>query len=108
VGLSMSVKPGDIVACGMLDAPRLKWTQFAWPTLPDSLRQGVTTNAVVMLSVTVDEQGQVVAAKPRSKGQSPSYLDAVSKAIHEWRTSPPRAQGKPVRTEFAVDVPLIP
>src|SRR5262249_23200116 len=39
MGLSPTIKPGDLVSCGMLDAPKLKWVQFAWPEFPARARQ---------------------------------------------------------------------
>jgi TonB family protein len=107
-GLSITIKSGDIVACGMLDAPRLKWGQFVWPAFPDAARQAGQQKGLAMLSLTVDENGNIVGVKPRGKSDTFGYTDAALSAARQWKTTPPRAQGKPVKTEFAVDVPFTP
>lgn len=107
-GLTMNIKPGDVVACGMLDAPRLKWDQFFWPEFPKSARQAGQQRGVAMLSVTVDEYGGVTEVRPRGAADSYGFADAAADAARRWKTTPPRAQGKPVKTIFAVDVTFTP
>lgn len=107
-GLEMKIKPGDLVACGLLDPPRLKWGQFVWPAFPEAASQAGQQKAVVMLSITVDENGSVLDVRPRGKTDASGFLDAAVSAARKWKTTPPRAQGKPVKTEFAVDLPFAP
>lgn len=59
-----------------------------------------------MLSLTVDENGSVIAVKPRGAADALGFSEAAASAARQWRTNPPRVQGKPVRTEFAVDIPF--
>jgi TonB family protein len=107
-GLAMNIKPGDMVACGMLDAPRLKWDQFSWPEFPQGAREAHRQDGVAMLSVTVDENGTVTEVRPRGAADAYGFVDGAAAAARQWKTTPPRAQGKPVKTIFAVDVPFTP
>lgn len=106
-GLGPSVKAGDLVACGLLDQPRLKWAQFAWPEFPARARQAGQVKGVAMLTLTVDENGNVLEAKPRGRSDVYGFVDAAVQAAQGWKTSPPRAQSKPVRTQFSVDVSFV-
>ncbi len=103
-GLSPSIKPGDLVACGLLDPPKVQWTQFSWPDFPGRARQAGQAKGIAMLSVTVDENGDVIDAKPRGKADAYGFSDTAAAAAHQWKTNPPRVQGKRVKTEFSVDV----
>ena len=103
-GLLPSIKPGDLVACGLLDQPRLKWVQFSWPEFPAQARQAGQAKGVAMLKLTVDQNGNVVDAKTRGRADGYGFSDAAIQAAKNWKTNPPRAQGKPVRTEFSVDL----
>jgi TonB family protein len=103
-GLAPSVKPGELVACGLLDPPRLKWVQFNWPEFPTRARQAGQFKGVAMLMLTVDENGNVLEAKSRGRSDTYGFADAAVQAAQGWKTSPPRAQNKPVRTQFSVDV----
>jgi TonB family protein len=104
VGLAPSTKAGDLVACGLLDPPKLRWTRFAWPEFPARARQASQQEGTAMLTVTVDEEGNVVGVKPRGNADSYGFVDAAGSASHDWKTNPPRMQGKPVKTEFSVDI----
>jgi TonB family protein len=57
-----------------------------------------------MLILTVDENGNVLEAKPRGRSDAYGFADAAVQMAHGWKTNPPRAQNKPVRTQFSVDV----
>jgi TonB family protein len=103
-GLRPSVKAGELVACGLLDPPRLKWVQFTWPEFPARARQAGQVKGVAMLILTVDENGNVLEAKPRGRSDAYGFADAAVQMAHGWKTNPPRAQNKPVRTQFSVDV----
>jgi TonB family protein len=107
-GLTINIKPGDMVACGMLDSPRLKWDQFSWPEFPQGARQAGQQKGVAMLSVTVDENGEVTEVHPRGPADGYGFVDVATSAARRWKTTPPRAQGKPVKTIFAVDVTFTP
>jgi serine/threonine-protein kinase len=104
LGISATIKPGDLVACGMLDAPKLKWVQFAWPEFPARARDGGQPSGLAMLSIAVDENGNVTDVRPRGTKDSYGFFDAAVVAARQWKTNPPRAQGKSVKTLFAVDV----
>jgi TonB family protein len=107
-GLTMNIKPGEMVACGMLDSPRLKWDQFLWPEFPQAARDAHQQEGVAMLSVTVDESGGVTEVRPRGAADTYGFMNSAIAAARRWKTTPPRAQGKPVKTIFAVDVPFTP
>jgi TonB family protein len=104
LGLSPSIKPGDQVACGMLDPPKLKWVQFVWPVFPAAARQAGQSSGIAMLAVTVDENGNVATVRPRGANDSYGFVDSALAAARQWKTNPPRAQGKSVKTSFAVDI----
>jgi TonB family protein len=57
-----------------------------------------------MLTLTVDENGGVLEAKPRGRSDAYGFADAAVQAARGWKTSPPRVQNKPVRTQISVDV----
>lgn len=103
-GLAPSVKSGDLVACGLLDSPRVKWVQFNWPEFPARARQAGQSKGVAMLTLTVDENGNVLEAKPRGRSDAYGFADSAVQAAQGWKTNPPRAQNKAVRTQFSVDV----
>jgi TonB family protein len=105
-GLGPSVKSGELVACGLLDPPRLKWVQFNWPEFPTRARQAGQVKGVAMLTLTVDENGNVLDVKPRGRSDVYGFADAAVQAAQGWKTNPPRAQSKRVRTQFSVDVPF--
>lgn len=103
-GLAPSIKAGDLVACGLLGQPRLKWTQFTWPEFPTAARQAGQSKGLAMLMLTLDENGNVTDAKPRGRPDTYGFADAAIAAAKGWKTSPPRAQGKAVRTQFSLDI----
>jgi TonB family protein len=107
-GLSMNIKPGDMVACGMLDPPRLKWDQFSWPEFPPAAREAHRQEGVAMLSVTINENGDIMEVHPRGAADAYGFVDGAAAAARRWKTTPPRAQGKPVKTIFAIDVLITP
>ena len=88
----------------LLDPPRLKWVQFTWPEFPARARQAGQAKGVAMLTLTVDENGNVLEAKPRGRSDNFGFADAAVQAAQAWKTNPPRSQSKPVRTQFSVDV----
>jgi TonB family protein len=102
--LGPAVKAGELVACGLLDKPGLKWVQFAWPEFPARARQVGQAKGTAMLTLTVDENGSVVDARPRGRSDAFGFSDAAIEAARSWKTNPPRAQSKPVRTQFSVDL----
>jgi TonB family protein len=103
-GLGPVVKAGELVACGLLDKPGLKWVQFAWPEFPARARQVGQAKGIAMLMLTVDENGNVVDARLRGRSDAFGFSDTAIEAARSWKTNPPRAQGKPVRTQFSVDL----
>lgn len=108
LGLSPTIKPGDLVACGMLDSPKLKWVQFAWPEFPAGASAAGQSSGLAMLSIAVDENGNVTDVRPRGIKDSYGFVEAAVLAARHWKTNPPRAQGKSVKTSFAVDVSFTP
>jgi TonB family protein len=103
-GLGPAVKAGDLVACGLLDKPGLKWVQFVWPEFPARARQAGQSKGTAMLTLTLDEKGNVVDARPRGRSDAFGFSDTAIEAARNWKTNPPRAQSKPVRTQFSVDL----
>jgi TonB family protein len=59
---------------------------------------------MAMLSVTVDENGAVTEVRPRGPADAYGFVDVAAVAARQWKTNPPRAQGKSVKTSFAVDI----
>jgi TonB family protein len=105
-GLEARVQRGALVACGLLDSPKLQWAQFSWPEFPGRARQAGIQKGLAMLSITVDEGGNVIDAHPRSAPDVYGFTDSAATAARQWKMNPPVAQGKPVRTQFAVDIPF--
>ena len=97
---------GSFVACGVLDAPRLQWVQFSWPEFPAGARQAGLTNGLAMLSLTVDQQGNIVRARSRIQPDAFGFAAAAKQAALKWKTTMPLAGGKAVRTQFSVDIPF--
>lgn len=100
--LKRSYRAGDIVPAELLDPP-FAWSQCDPPSLPAGAARG-SQPRVVFLSVTVDETGTVVDARPRGAIDPEGYYDAAVAAIRNWRTSKPQWRGLPVKASIAVDV----
>jgi hypothetical protein len=100
--LKRSYRAGDIVPAELLDPP-FAWLQCAAPSLPAGAARG-SQPRVVFLSVTVDETGAVVDARPRGAIDPEGYYDAAVAAIRHWHTSKPQWRGLPVKASIAVDV----
>jgi serine/threonine-protein kinase len=94
-GLAGAVKEGQTVAANLLDA-KPAWAQC---TMPDFSGTGVAR-----LSLVIDESGNVVEVKPRGTQPNQQLFDAVAAAARNWKVTPPRAQGKAVKTELSLDV----
>jgi serine/threonine protein kinase len=94
------------VACGVLDPPKPQWVQFSWPEFPVRARQAGLDNGVAMLSLTVDQRGAVIGAWSRVQPDSYGFANSAMQAALKWKTTVPRAAGKPVGTQFSVDVPF--
>jgi TonB family protein len=100
------VQSGAFAACGVLDPPKIQWLHFSWPEFPAGARQAGVDNGVAMLSLTVDQRGAVVKARSRVAPDPYGFADSAIEAASKWKTTAPRAAGKPVRTQFSVDVPF--
>jgi eukaryotic-like serine/threonine-protein kinase len=100
------VQSGSFVACGVLDAPKLRWVQFSWPEFPERARQAGFANGVAMLTVTVNQEGNVARARSRVQPDAFGFAAAAIQAATKWKTTVPLASGKPVRTQFSVDIPF--
>ncbi len=100
--LNRSYRAGDTVPAELLDPP------FAWSQCdPPSPPAGATRSAqprVVFLSVSVDETGAVIDARPRGAIDPEGYYDAAVATIRSWRTNKPQWRGLPVKASIAVDV----
>jgi TonB family protein len=92
----------------MLDPPKLKWVQFVWPEFPTGARQAGQSSGLAMLSIAVDENGNVADVRPRGANDSYGFVEAAVSTARQWKTNPPRAQGKRVKTSFAVDISFTP
>jgi len=112
IGCDVGVPDREIVqfvnfaACGVLDPPKLQWVQFSWPEFPPRARQAGLRSGVAMLSLSVDERGNIVKARSRLKPDSFGFADAAIQAALKWKTTPPRAGGSDALTQFSVDVPF--
>jgi TonB family protein len=102
--LSPKIWPGAQVACGLTN-PKLQWAQFSWPAFPSRARAAGVAKGSASLSISVDQEGNVVDVRPRSTDEN-GFTDSAVAAARQWKTNPPRAQGKPVRTQFSVYVPF--
>jgi hypothetical protein len=100
------VQSSTFVACGVLDPPKIQWVHFSWPEFPAGARQAGVDNGVAMLFLTVDQRGAVVEARSRVQPDSFGFADSAMQAASKWKTTEPRAGGKPVRTQISVDVPF--
>lgn len=100
------VESGTFVACGVLDPPKLRWVQFSWPEFPAQARQTGLSDGLAMLSLTVDQRGAVIKARSRVQSDPYGFAESAIHAALRWKTTVPHSDGKPVRTEFTVDVPF--
>jgi eukaryotic-like serine/threonine-protein kinase len=100
------VQSGSFVACGVLDAPKLQWVQFSWPEFPERARQAGLANGVAMLTLTVNQEGNIARARSRVPPDAFGFAAAAIQAATKWKTSVPLAGGKAVRTQFSVDIPF--
>jgi TonB family protein len=100
------VQSGSFVACGVLDPPKLQWVQFSWPEFPEQARQAGLANGVAMLTVTVNQEGNIARARSRVQPDAFGFAAAAIQAAAKWKTTVPLASGKPVRTQFSVDIPF--
>jgi TonB family protein len=100
--LNRSYRAGDTVPAELLDPP-FAWSQCEGPSVPAGAARG-SQPRVVFLSVTVDETGAVIDARPRGAIDPEGYYDAAVAAIRNWRASKPRWRGLPVKASIAVDV----
>ena len=98
------VQSGSFVACGVLDAPKLQWVQFSWPEFPERARQAGLANGLAMLSLTVDQEGNIVKTRSRVQPDAFGFAAAAIQAARKWKTTVPLAGGKAVRTQFSVDI----
>jgi serine/threonine protein kinase len=100
------VQVSTFIACRALDPPKLQWVQFSWPEFPVRARQAGLDNGVAMLFLAVNERGAVVGAWSRVPPDSYGFARSAMQAALKWKTTVPRAEGRPVGTQFAVDVPF--
>ena len=91
-GLSQTYNAGDVVPANRLDE-KPAWT--APCAFPDN-------KALVMMSVTIDESGNVIDVKARAP--SPDF-EAAAATIKTWKAAPPpKFKGQPVKTTVSVDI----
>jgi serine/threonine-protein kinase len=91
-GLSETYAAGALVPANRLDE-KPAWT--APCAFPDNKN-------LVMMTVTIDESGNVIDAKPRAP--SPDF-EAAAATVKTWKASPPpKFKGQPVKTTVSVDI----
>ncbi len=91
--------PGGVKEKGAVQAPRL--TQYVPPVYPEAAKaKGI--EGVVVLSVTIDAAGSVLAA--RVIKSIPELDQAAIEAVKRWKYEPMLANGKPRGVIFAVSV----
>ncbi len=94
--LVQTPRAGTLVTATLLDE-RPAWSACAWPTASGS--------APAMLTVTVDENGNVVDVKPRGAPRDQAFFAAAEQAVRGWKASPPpKSKGVPVKVNVSVDV----
>lgn len=97
-GLGPKIRQGDLVPCKLLDQP-LNWQgTYELPKLP------AQTKWKAMLTLTVDEDGQVTDIKPRGGAGLQGMDTALKAAAQLWQTNPPTYKGKRVKSSFALDI----
>jgi hypothetical protein len=111
IGCGKDVPDADIdlqsksfAICSALDPPKIQWVQFSWPEFPARARQASLGTGLAMLSVIVDQRGAVVSAWSRARPDPYGFTSSAMQMALKWKTTVPRAGGKPVATEFSVDV----
>jgi serine/threonine protein kinase len=91
-GLSQTYSAGENVPTNRLDE---KPAWVAPCNFPDN-------KGLVMMSVTIDESGNVIDVRPRAP--SPEF-EAAAAVIRTWKASPaPKFKGQPVKTTVSVDI----
>jgi len=91
-GLSETYAAGASVPANRLDE-KPAWT--APCAFPDN-------KGTVMMTVTIDENGNVTDVRPRAPSQE---FDAAAAAVKTWKASPtPKFKGQPVKTTVSVDI----
>ena len=82
---------GATVNVGLLDAG-FTWRSCVWPQV----------SATVMVTATVDENGNVIDVKPR--GPKAAQFDAAAAAVKQWKATPPTSKGVKVKTDVGLDI----
>src|SRR5262249_1315202 len=81
---------------GMLSASATRRVQPSYPPL--AMQAGVS--GAVMVEVTINEEGEVIAA--RALSGHPLLQDAAIEAARQWTFSPTMVDGKPVKVVGAI------
>jgi TonB family protein len=90
-GIQATPQAGAVVAVGLLDAG-FSWKACVWPEV----------SATVMVTATVDENGNVIDVKPR--GPRAAQFDAAAAAVKQWKASAPTSKGVKVKTDVGLDI----
>ena len=63
---------------------------------------------IVVVRITVDQQGRVVDAVPKAEkiAFKSKVAGLVANAVRTWEFSPAELNGKPVRSDFEVQVAI--
>jgi protein TonB len=85
---------------GNIKHPRL--LQRIEPKYPDSLR-AAKKNGLVVLQVTVDQQGSVLNPVV-VRHSEPEFEAAALEAVRQWRYEPATAEGKPVAVYVTITI----
>jgi TonB family protein len=91
-----SVREGDVVEFDQLDAPVNPLSRIS-PVYPPMARQQ-KAQATVLLSTLIDEDGRVVDVKVLRGDARFGFNEEAMRAIRATRFSPPRKDGKRVKT----------
>lgn len=91
-----SVREGDVIEFDQLDSPVVPLSRIS-PIYPPMARQA-KAQATVLLSTLVDEDGRVADVKVLRGDSRYGFNDEAIRAVRATRFSPPRKDGKRVKT----------
>lgn len=94
---------GGAVSCAQLDgSPALQWVAAAAVDFPDEAKQPGKLPYTLTVIATVDSNGKVKVEKEGNPDKA--FFNKVKDAAKNWRTTPPKSQGKPVTVRFPLTI----
>jgi len=91
------------VSCAQLDAASaLQWVGIAMVEFPDIANQAGKLPYTLTVIVTVESNGNVKIDKGENADKD--FFKKVKDASKKWKTTPPKAEGKPVTVRFPLTI----